>query len=213
MASRSVKRKDLTLKEKVEVIKYVDKMKCSQSEVAKKYGISQAQVCKLLKRKDSVLTDWRENLKLTQKRKRSGKELQVEGDLMEWFREKRARNVPISGPILKQKAEEIAERRGKSDFKATNGWFCRWKNRNQVSFKKIQGEAKDADITGANKWVREVLPGLLENYNSSSIYNCDETALYYRATPDATLCFRGEKAIGGKIQKDRLIDSSLLLKF
>ncbi|KAK9739380.1 hypothetical protein QE152_g9079 [Popillia japonica] len=136
-------------------------MKCSQSEVAKKYGISQAQVCKLLKRKDSVLTDWRdnlkltqkrkrsgkelqvesdlmdwfrENLKLTQKRKRSGKELQVESDLMDWFREKRARNVPISG-------------RGKSEFKATSGWFCRWKNPNQVSFKKIQGEAKEADIT------------------------------------------------------------------
>ncbi|KAK9679394.1 Tc5 transposase DNA-binding domain [Popillia japonica] len=133
-------------------------MKCSQSEVAKKYGISQAQVCKLLERKDSVLTDWRENLKLTRKRKRSGKGFQVEGDLMEWFREKRARNVLISGPILKQNAEQIAERRGKSEFKATNGWFCRWKNRNQVSFKKIQGEAKDADITGANKWVREVLP-------------------------------------------------------
>ncbi|KAK9737042.1 CENP-B N-terminal DNA-binding domain [Popillia japonica] len=124
MASSSVKRKDLTLREKVEVIKYVNKMKCRQSEVAKKYEISQAQLCKLLKRKYYVLTDWRENLKLTQKRKRSGKELQVEGDLMEWFRERRARNVPICGPILKEKAEQIAERSGKSEFKATNGWFC-----------------------------------------------------------------------------------------
>lgn len=204
MTSLNSKRKDLTLREKVNVIEYAKQSKCSQSEIAKKFGISQAQVSKLLKNQDSFINDWRANSKSTQKRKRSGRDSDVEQALAEWFTEKRARNVAISGPVLKEKAEEIAENFGNANFKATNGWFCRWKNRSQVSFKKIVGEAKDADVTAANIWIMDVLPSLIKNYEPECVYHCDETALYYRATPDGTFCFPGDKAVGGKVPKDRL---------
>lgn len=200
----SSRRKDLTLKEKVNVIEYAKLNKCTQVELAKKFEISQAQVSKLLKNKEKVSNDWKCNKNLNQKRKRTGKESEVEDALLQWFAEKRACNVPISGLLLNQKAEDLARQLNITDFKATNGWLCRWKERNQISFKKIHGEASDADEAAASSWKSNVLPALLQDYSSSCIYNCDETALYYRAMPDGTLCLKGEKVVGGKVPKDRL---------
>ena len=204
MASVTSKRKDLTLKEKIHLIEYAKGSKSSQTEIAKKFGISQAQVSKLLKNQDSFRKDWQANSNATQKRKRSGKDADVEHALAEWFTEKRARNVPISGPVLREKAEELAENMGNVNFKATNGWFCRWKNRSQISFKRVVGEARDADVSAANTWTADVLPSLLKDYRPDCVYNCDETALYYRATPEGTFCFPGDKAVGGKVAKERL---------
>ena len=53
----------------------------------------------------------------------------------EWFSAVTERGVRISGPMLQQKAEFFAEKIGHSDFKATEGWISRWKDRNNIKFK------------------------------------------------------------------------------
>ena len=129
----SLRWKDLTLKEKVNAIEYAKVNKCTQLELAKKFQISQAQVSKLLKKKrEKFLNDWKCNNNLNQKRKRFGKESEIEDALLEWFSEKRALNIPISGLILGQKAEDLAPQFKINDFKATNGWLCRWKVKNEI---------------------------------------------------------------------------------
>ena len=67
--------------------------------------------------------------------------------------------------------------------------------------KKIHDKASDADESATNSWKSNVLPALLQDYNSSCIYNCDETALYYRAMSDSTLCLKGGKVVGEKSRK------------
>ena len=69
------RRKDLSLKEKVNVIEYAKVNKCTQLELAKKFQISQAQISKLLKKNKNKknLNDWKCK-NLNQKRKCSGKE-------------------------------------------------------------------------------------------------------------------------------------------
>ena len=42
------------------------------------------------------------------------------------------------------------------------------------------------------------------DYNSSCIYNCDQTGLYCRAKLNGTLCLKGEKVTREKILKDKL---------
>lgn len=150
------------------------------------------------------MDEWRGNTNTNMKRKRCGKESAVEEALLKWFQDKRKCHVPISGLVLEEKANEIAKILNIDDFKATSGWLSRWKSRNQICFKKSHGESADASIENANSWKADVLPTVLKNYELSCIYNCDETALYYRATPDGSLCFKKEKLIGGKICKDRL---------
>ena len=68
-------------------------------------------------------------------------------------------------------------------------------------FKKIHGEASDADEDVANSWKSNALPALLQDYSSSCTYNCDDTAFYYRAMPNRTLCLKDKKVVGGKSRK------------
>jgi hypothetical protein len=72
-----------------------------------------------------------------------------------WFQQARAKNVPISGPLLMEKSKKIAEAMGKDDFEPNTGWLFRWKNRYNLAFKKAHGESGDADIEGVGEWVRE----------------------------------------------------------
>jgi len=87
---------------------------------------------------------------------------------------------------LKTKSEELAKILGHDTFKATDAWLSRWKVRNNIKFKKAQGD---------QAVVQMKVP-------SSDIYNSDESGLYYRATPDGSLCYKHialsgyEKAMG-----------------
>ena len=54
------------------------------------------------------MNDWKCNRNLNEKQKCPGKESEIENALLEWFFKKRARNIPISGLLLKQKAEDLA---------------------------------------------------------------------------------------------------------
>ena len=49
-----------------------------------------------------------------------------------------------------------------------------------------------------------ILPGLLEEYRPNEVYNSDETGLYYRATPDGSLCYCHEKLSGSKKVMERI---------
>ena len=49
-----------------------------------------------------------------------------------------------------------------------------------------------------------VLSELLREYNPADIYNADETGMYYRATPDGSLCYAYEQLSGSKKAMDRI---------
>ena len=48
----------------------------------------------------------------------------IDDETYEWFVAQRAKNLPISGPILQEKARQIATELGeKIVFTASNGWL------------------------------------------------------------------------------------------
>ena len=49
----------------------------------------------------------------------------VEEALFSWFKQARCMNVPISGPIMKIKAKELALKMGHSEFQCSTGWLER----------------------------------------------------------------------------------------
>ena len=51
-----------------------------------------------------------------------------------------AKKVPLSGPMIKEKANQLAREMG-INFVASNGWFYRFKTRQGLTFKSINGEA------------------------------------------------------------------------
>ena len=50
-----------------------------------------------------------------------------------WFKQQRTENMPINGPILKVKAEEMAKLFGYKDYVCSNGWIDRFKTRHNIT--------------------------------------------------------------------------------
>jgi hypothetical protein len=58
-----------------------------------------------------------------QKWKHIGKDSDVEDNLSQWFSVVSGQGICVSDLMLKSKSEELAEKLGHNDFKATDGWF------------------------------------------------------------------------------------------
>ena len=57
----------------------------------------------------------------------------VDKALAEWFKRMRAMNIPVSGPLLAEKARYFAEQLGYKDFKARVGFLDRFKERQGIT--------------------------------------------------------------------------------
>lgn len=118
-------RRDLTLKEKYEFLKLYDELSpMSQTAAAKKLGIPQPILSKLLKNRYELETSLEGNDQPTRKQKRTGKDEDVENVLKVWFTSVREKDARVNGPLLMQKAKKMSKRLG-TDFKVTRGWFYR----------------------------------------------------------------------------------------
>ena len=56
------------------------------------------------------------------------------------------------------------------DFKASNGWLRRWKERNNISFEAVSGESKSVTPEMVNAWLETSLQtALSSNYDLKDI--------------------------------------------
>ena len=92
-----------------------------------------------------------ENLKTVKFRKTDG--LDIDSITLEWFCTMRAKYISVSGPLLQEKAREIAESLKVENFKALNGWLEKFKLRHNINFKTISGESKSMDPEEVLDWL------------------------------------------------------------
>lgn len=124
-----------------------------------------------------------------------------------WFTQRREQGLPISGPLLKEKALHFnKEIGGDNDFKASEGWLESWKNRYGVRKLQICGEKLSAEPEDVEDF-KNTLHSLLEEegITGDQLYNCDETGLNYKMLPTYTLASKQEdSAPGYKKKKERV---------
>lgn len=198
-------RKEMKLVDKINLIKESETVpKPTQAELSKKYGIGKSTVCDILKNKEKYKTEWEQNSSKSKVRiGYSCKYGDVNDLTFKWFEQARGKNVPISGPLICEKAVSIAESLGISDFKASAGWLTSFKSRQNIKFFKICGESADVDCEVVDDY-RLRIPDITKDYSPDNIFNCDETALFYRTLPDKTLSVKTAECKGGKLSKDRV---------
>ncbi len=121
----------------------------------------------------------------------------------EWHQQLRAKNIPVSGPLLLNKAKQIADALGHPEFAASNGWLHSFKKRHDISWRKLSGEAASTDLDAVNNWLSTV-PFICSGYKKEDIFNADETGVFFQALPNRSLVGRLEEAKGGKLSKNRL---------
>src|SRR5437879_439614 len=73
-----------------------------------------------------------------------------------------------------------------NDFKASPGWVTNFKKRHNLSQFIRQGEANSAPLENLPRF-RNELQQLIQLYPIENVFNCDETALFYRLDPIKTL--------------------------
>lgn len=200
----SLKRKRLSLKDKINIIAESEKYALSSRKLAEKYGVGKTQITDIMKNKGELKKMVEEGVNLEQKRKFPKSEgLAVDQVVYNWFSKARNKAIPISGPLLKQKALEAAGSLKMENFAASNGWlesFCR---RHSITFKSICGESAEVNLDDIEDW-KTKLPLILKNYSPRDVYNADETGLYYRAMPNKTFALKNENCAGKKAAKQRL---------
>ena len=93
-----------------------------------------------------------------------------------------------------------------NEFKASRGWFNRFKQRSGIHSVVRHGEAASADKDAAEKFVGELKKFVeSEEFTPDQVFNCDETGLFWKKIPKRTYITEEEKALPGhKPMKDRL---------
>lgn len=203
MSVSTKKRKTLTLEDKVAILDAVAAGE-KKKDVAGRFGIPASSLSTILNAKDAIRGAVQAGTSGKKKKLKQSTYADVDKAVFTWFMDMRARNVPISGAVLQQKAKDYACILGCDDLKASNGWLQGFKNRYGIVGRMISGESSSADSEGAASWVDTKLPGILERYEPRDMYNADETALFYEMLPNRTLTLKGDVCHGGKQSKRRL---------
>ena len=122
-----------TLKEKYEAIKKIESG-CLNKNVAADYDVPPSTLSTWLKGKDKIVKAFKGGAGLkTQRLRPCGNENLGQG-LYAWFVQMRQQGLPVSDPVLGERALRYAKEMDIKDFTASNGWFDRWKNRHDLAF-------------------------------------------------------------------------------
>ncbi|XP_070392420.1 tigger transposable element-derived protein 6-like [Dermacentor albipictus] len=197
----TVKRKALDLATKLLILKDLSQG-AKNHELVKKYSLSKSTISTILKEKDKIYKSAATD-SATRKRLRKATYADVEDALLKWFLDTRARNVPISGPLMLSKAKDLAFLLDFPDFSPCNGWLHRFKLRHGIILKTINGESASVSDEDINTWMSKNL-ARVSSYAERDVYNADETALFYQMLHGKTHAMKGDKCAGGKHSKVRI---------
>ncbi|XP_050526828.1 jerky protein homolog-like [Daktulosphaira vitifoliae] len=206
----SVKRKRivLSLEKKVLIINRAVDHGESIQKLADEFGVGQQTVRDLIKQKNEIFKFIScPELSATRKTMKKSSLSDMESALFEWFKQKRIEGLPISGPIVCEKAKWFHENlKIEESFNASQGWLFRFKTRHGIRQLDIQGECLSGDLTAATLFNDEFNSMLSKlNLSPDQVYNADESGLFWKMLPSKTLAAQSEKsAPGHKSSKERL---------
>ena len=198
--------KSLDIKRELDIVESAPPGK-KKKDIALEVGIPPSTLTTILKNKATLRGQTLGNKK--KKRNHNPSRPDVDKALFSWFLAARANSVPVSGDILKSKAEEFAEQLDSEDtdgdkWVCSNGWISRWKVRHNIKYKTVCGENASVDMETCANWKQSVLMPTLKCYRTDDVYNADETGLYWRVLPNKMHAIAGEICTGDKKSKERV---------
>ena len=140
---------------------------------------------KIIKQKNSLLLWTADCATSGRAASQAGQCPQVDMAILEWLLDVRARGrkrVPLSLSILRQKALQVAEHLGITDFVASNGFMQRWASLHGLVNVALHGSGASANEEEAAERMAAIRQKL-EGVDVERIYNVDKTGLLYRGLP------------------------------
>ncbi len=154
LMATKMKRNELTLKRKVEVIEHVKKNPGSGCrKIADVFECGETQIQSILLRKEAILAEYESNGPEDRKRRCITDFFDVNDAVYKWYCFARQRSIPVSGPLLQEDALQIAKSIDKdTQFKASNGWFDSFKKRHSIEQMTVSGECGDVQEETVIGW-------------------------------------------------------------
>ncbi|XP_038067132.1 uncharacterized protein LOC119737109 isoform X2 [Patiria miniata] len=198
--------KTLSIAEKVQFIAEVENRGFkSKTDIAKEWGMHPSTLCTIMKNKGMVLEQFQnQSVAPARKRMREAAMPEVEEALLTWYKAARAMNIPVSGPICKEKARYLAKKIGFPNFICTDGWLVGFKMRHNITFHAVARAGATEMSEMMQYWLETSIRQLLSVYEPCDIFNANETGLLYRRLPNHSLTFKREDFSEGKRSNERL---------
>ncbi|XP_022909635.2 tigger transposable element-derived protein 1-like [Onthophagus taurus] len=140
----------------------------------------------------------------------------VERLLLIWINEKQLQHATINENTICEKAKAIfadlvkktpgSSTAEKTVFKASRGWFEKFKRRTGIHSVVRHGEAASSDTKAAEIFIDDFKKLVdTKGYLPQQVFNCDETGLFWKKLPKRTYITVDENALSGhNPMKDRL---------
>lgn len=123
----------------------------------------------------------------------------IEQKLVQWFFERREAGVRVTGKSLKMEALRLHRENGSQSFRASNGWFTRFKKRHYITlWRTTHVRQKSVAVTDGlvDKFLRFVIRmRRLRNYSDMHIGNMDETPVYLEMPGKSTYASIGDNEV------------------
>ncbi|XP_066121647.1 jerky protein homolog [Saccopteryx bilineata] len=201
------KRVVLTLKEKMDVCVRLEKGE-SRKALMQEYNVGMSTLYDIKAHKAQLLRFFASsdsNKALERRRTLHTPKLEhLDRVLYEWFLGKRAEGVPVSGPMLIEKAKDFYEQmRLTEPCVFSGGWLWRFKARHGIKKLDASGEKQVADHQAAEQFCGFFQSLTVEHgLTPEQVYNADETGLFWQCMPSPTP--EGGPAPSGRQSRDRL---------
>ena len=170
----------------------------SLRNIGRNFGVSEWAIRSLIKKKDEIrmrvqLKD--HNTRKTTFRGSKGKYPELEERLYAWIDASRRLSIALPPSVIMEKARRLATQMNicDDDFKATWGWFRKFRHRQCLNTISLYGEGgavnrNDPELLAS----LERLYAIVNEYDASCVYNMDETGLFFRLVPRYTVILPSE---------------------
>ena len=113
----------LTLKRKIDLISTAEMNPSKKrKEIAEEFGIAPTTVTGILKDKEKYKQQYFSGqIDVNKSRVRPARFNAVDDALLQWFTHARSSNIPVTGPAMKAKAEDISHQLGIYDWSCSGG--------------------------------------------------------------------------------------------
>ncbi|XP_078044094.1 uncharacterized protein LOC144473774, partial [Augochlora pura] len=182
--------KNWSLQDKLEAVNKID-AGASIRAIAIEYNVHESVVRKWIRDRETLE---KHSLSTYSKRVRLSPVEKVNKALTVWFYDEKKRKNSISISDVKAKALELfKEFGGMETFKASDGWFRHWKQKNGIRFVATSEGHLSKNSEEVDQFKKEIAKLIkTEQVTLDQIFNADITELYFKMMPDETSVIKTE---------------------
>ncbi|XP_063089639.1 tigger transposable element-derived protein 1-like isoform X2 [Cavia porcellus] len=186
------------------------------TDLACEYKVAKSTISTILKNKDAIKRADVAKGVTTLTKQRSQVLEEVEKLLLVWLNEKQLAGDSVSGAMICEKArklhsdllqENLSTCATGDAFKASRGWFDKFRKRSGIHSVIRRVEASSSDRAATETYKKEFTEFMnqAEGYVTQQVFSCDETGLFWKKMPSRTYITKKEKALPGQSEQQKVI--------